>query len=417
MVSKVKGTQDFVDLKLFNYITDTASKYLKEYNYSQIATPILEHLDLFKRSLGTTTDVVNKEMFIIKQEEVKNQMCLRPEATAATVRAFIENGIQNLPWKVFSFGPMFRYERPQKGRYRQFHQINIEAIGTANVYQDAEFIKMLDSFFNKGLKLDTYALQVNFLGSFEDRNNFSVILKNFLNTVSSKICTTCLERKDANALRVFDCKNPDCQAVYEKAPKTVEHLSAESAKEWKLLQETLELLSVSFIPNPKLVRGLDYYNKTVFEFVSSNLGAQSAFCAGGRYDALVKEISEGKQNEPAIGAAIGIERLMLLLEANDIQTKIAPLHVIMPLSEEQYALALLVAEELHRAHIVTEVLLDGGSLKSMLRKANKQGARYSLIIGEDEQNNRTVLVKDMINGSENIINQSKLVNFLCHLFF
>ncbi len=413
MVAKVKGTQDFVDLVLYNYIVNSASKFLDEYNYKQIKTPILEHLDLFKRSLGTTTDVVNKEMFIVQQEgEKKNPICLRPEATAATVRAFVDNGIQNLPWKVFSTGPMFRYERPQKGRYRQFHQLNIESIGSENVYQDAEFIKMLDKFFSSKLKLDNYALQINYLGSFEDRKNFSLILKKFLETVASKICKTCLERKDTNTLRVLDCKNPDCQEVYVAAPKTIDHLSAESAAEWQKLQETLELLSTSFIVNPKLVRGLDYYNKSVFEFVSSDLGAQSAFCAGGRYDALVKEISDGKQDVPAMGSAMGIERLMLLLENKEILIEEKPLHVLLPVSEEQYVLALLVAEELHRAGLATEVLLDGSSLKSMMRKANKLGAKYSLIIGDEEQKNRTVLVKNMFNSQEDTINQPKLVEFI-----
>lgn len=413
MVAKVKGTQDFVDLTLYNYIVNSASNFLDEYNFKQIKTPILEHLDLFKRSLGVTTDVVNKEMFIVQQEgEKKNPICLRPEATASTVRAFVENGIQNLPWKVFSVGPMFRYERPQKGRYRQFHQLNIESIGSENIYQDAEFIKMLDLFFSSKLKLDNYALQINFLGSFEDRKNFSTVLKKFLDTVISKICKTCLERKDTNTLRVLDCKNPDCQEVYTDAPKTVDNLSKESAEEWRKLQETLELLSVSFIANPKLVRGLDYYNKVVFEFVSTDLGAQSAFCAGGRYDALVKEISDSKQDVPSMGAAVGIERLMLLLENKEVALEEKPLHVVMPVSENQNVLALLISQELHRAGLATDVLLEGASLKSMMRKANKLGAKYALIIGEDEQKNRTVLVKNMLNSQENVINQPKLVEFL-----
>lgn len=412
-MAKVKGTQDFVDLKLYNYIADTASKYLEVNNYKQIMTPIIEHLDLFKRSLGVATDVVNKEMFIIQQEgEEKNPICLRPEATAATIRAFLENGIQNLPWKVFSVGPMFRYERPQKGRFRQFHQLNIEFVGSDNVYQDADFIKMLDKLFSSKLKLDNYALHINYLGSFEDRKNFSTVLKKFLDSVADKICKTCLERKDTNTLRVLDCKNPDCQTIYNSAPKTAEHLSAESKKEWQTLQDVLEMLSVSFVINSKLVRGLDYYNKTIFEFVSSDLGSQSAFCGGGRYDGLVKEISDGKQDVPSMGAAIGIERLMILLENRELDIQEEPLHVIMPLSEEQFVLAMLVEQELLKANFAVETILEKSSLKSMMRKANKMGAKYSLIIGEDEQKNRTVLVKNMVNGQENVINQPKLVDFL-----
>lgn len=412
-MAKVKGTQDFVDLKLYNYIVDAANKYLEANNYKQIMTPIIEHLDLFKRSLGITTDVVNKEMFIIQQEgEEKNPICLRPEATAATMRAFLENGIQNIPWKVFSVGPMFRYERPQKGRFRQFHQLNIEFVGSDNVYQDAEFIKMLDKLFSSKLKLDNYALHINYLGSFEDRKNFSTVLKKFLDSVADKICKTCSDRKDTNTLRVLDCKNPDCQTIYNSAPKTAEHLSSESKKEWQTLQDVLEMLSVSFVINSKLVRGLDYYNKTIFEFVSSDLGAQSAFCGGGRYDGLVKEISDGKQDVPSMGAAIGIERLMILLENRELDVQEDPLHVIMPLSEEQFVLAMLVEQELLKANFAVETILERSSLKSMMRKANKMGAKYSLIIGEDEQKNRTVLVKNMVNGQENVINQPKLVGFL-----
>src|SRR3990167_5936931 len=229
MISKVKGTQDFTDLKLYNFTINKIFSWLKDHNYQQISTPILEHLELFKRSLGTGTDVVNKEMFLIQQgEDKKDQICLRPEATAPAIRAFIENGIQTVPWKVFSEGPMFRYERPQKGRFREFHQLNIENIGSENIYQDAEFIKMLDKLFSEKFGLDTFALQINFLGSFEDRKKFNAVLKEFLDKVSDKICQTCNDRKNSNTLRVFDCKNPDCQKIYDDAPKTISSLSKES---------------------------------------------------------------------------------------------------------------------------------------------------------------------------------------------
>ena len=412
MISKVKGTQDFTDLKLYNFTINKIFSWLKDHNYQQISTPILEHLELFKRSLGTGTDVVNKEMFLIQQgEDKKDQICLRPEATAPAIRAFIENGIQTVPWKVFSEGPMFRYERPQKGRFREFHQLNIENIGSENIYQDAEFIKMLDKLFSEKFGLDTFALQINFLGSFEDRKKFNAVLKEFLDKVSDKICQTCNDRKNSNTLRVFDCKNPDCQKIYDDAPKTISSLSKESKAEWQKFQEILELLSVSFQVNPKLVRGLDYYNKTVFEFVSENLGAQNTFCAGGRYDALVKEISDGKQDVPAIGAAIGIERLLMLIGEKEIPEEKA-LYVIMPLSENQKTLALLLANDLYNANLATEVLLEDGSVKSMMRKANKMGAKYSLILGPDEQETRTVLVKNMVNSQENKLNQPKLIEFL-----
>jgi histidyl-tRNA synthetase len=422
MIQRIKGTQDWLNLKLFNFVLDQIKKHVTSYNFTEIKTPILEPTELFKRSLGVATDVVSKEMFIIKTEknvlrqaQDESYMCLRPEATASTVRAFIENNVVDVPWKVFSWGPMFRYERPQKGRYREFHQINIENIGSSSISNDAELIKMLDRFFHEKLKLQNYALMINFLGSFQDRANYKVILKNFLESdACAGICETCKERKDANTLRVFDCKNTECQKLYENAPKMIDHLSVESQKEWQELQQQLELLSVSFIINPKLVRGLDYYNKTVFEFSSNDLGAQNTFCAGGRYDALVKELG-AKQGQPALGAAIGIERLLLLLEPIQEQLPISQqpkLTVIIPVAEEQKILAMLIADELHAQDVCAQVMLDGGKVKKMMQKANKMGATYAVIVGEDEQQNHEVTLKNMMTGTEERVKQIDLVNVL-----
>lgn len=422
MIQRIKGTQDWLDLRLFNFVLDQVKKHVTSYNFTQIKTPILEPTELFKRSLGVATDVVSKEMFIIKTEknalrqaQDENFMCLRPEATAPTVRAFIENNVVDVPWKVFSWGSMFRYERPQKGRYREFHQINIENIGAKSISNDAELIKMLDRFFHEKLKLQNYALMINFLGSFQDRTNYKKVLKKFLESDEcAGMCETCKVRKDANILRIFDCKNPVCQELYNNAPKMIDHLSSESQKEWQELQQQLELLSVSFVINPKLVRGLDYYNKTVFEFSSNDLGAQNAFCAGGRYDALVKELG-AKQAQPALGAAIGIERLLLLLEPMQDQLPIPQspkLTVILPVADEQKMLALLVADELHAQDVCAQVMLDGGKVKKMMQKANKMGASYAVIIGEDEQQKHEVTLKNMMTGSEERIKQIDLVNIL-----
>lgn len=415
MIQRIKGTQDWLDLRLFNFFIEQVKNHLASYNFDQIRTPILEPTELFKRSLGVATDVVSKEMFIIKTAKDDDSICLRPEATASTVRAFIENGITEVPWRVFSWGSMFRHERPQKGRYREFHQVNIENIGASSMSHDVELIKMLDRLFHEQLQLDNYALMINFLGSYEDRAGYKKRLKAFLESDQvAGICDTCSTRKETNILRIFDCKNPTCQEIYKAAPKMIDHLSAESEREWQQLQEQLELLSVSFIVNPMLVRGLDYYNKTVFEFVSNDLGAQNAFCGGGRYDALVKELG-GKQSQPALGAAMGIERILLLLDS--IQDKLQlpekpALTVIIPMSHEQTVLALLLADELHAQRKCTEVLLDGGSIKSMMRKANKMGATYAVIIGEDEQQKHEVTLKHMINGTEQRIKQTELITHI-----
>ena len=284
MIQKVKGTQDFIDLTLFNFIVSQTKKHLEEYNFTEIKTPIIENTELFKRSLGQETDVVNKEMFIIKTRDEESSMCLRPEATAPIVRAFVENSINQTPWKVFTIAPCFRYERPQKGRFRQFHQISVEIIGSNAISQDALFIKMVDQLFKTKFLIDNYAILINFLGCYDDRKKFSELLKKFLENVKDQSCPTCRERREKNPLRIFDCKNPVCQEIYQNAPKTVDHLCEQCNEEWKKLQETLELISVSFSVSSTLVRGLDYYDKTVFEFASNDLGAQSAICGGGRYD-------------------------------------------------------------------------------------------------------------------------------------
>ncbi|MDR3646809.1 MAG: histidine--tRNA ligase [Candidatus Babeliales bacterium] len=422
MIQKVKGTQDFIDLTLFNFIRNQTEKHLAEYNYTQIATPIIEHTELFLRSLGQHTDVVSKEMFIIQPKtesqelnSLKEQICLRPEATAATVRAFIENSITDLPWKVFVMGPMFRYERPQKGRFRQFHQISIEIIGAKSISQDALLIKMLDQLFKKKFLLDNYAILLNFLGCYDDRAKFNEVLKAFLKTVDDKICDTCRERKNKNPLRIFDCKNPVCKEIYKDAPKTTDVLCASCQAEWESLKTTLELIAVSYAFAPTLVRGLDYYDKTVFEFVSDNLGAQNAFCGGGRYDRLISEISENKQDHPAIGAAIGVERLILLLELIKDKLPIAhqtELNVILPLSTKQHILALLLTNELHAKGLNCDVLLEDTSVKNLMRKANKLGAKHCLILGEDEQANLEVTVKNMMTGEEKRVKQSDVAVYL-----
>lgn len=415
LIQRVKGTQDFLDLTLFNFIITTINKHLATYHFTEIQTPILEHTELFKRSLGLQTDVVTKEMFTINTGPEGESICLRPEATAAIVRAFIENGVQNTPWKVFLHGPMFRYERPQKGRYRQFHQVSMEIIGSASIAQDAQCIKMLERYFHETLNLNNFALLLNFIGCFEDRAAYKVELLKFLDEeIARDICETCKVRKDANIMRIFDCKNVNCQKIYESAPYIAENLCAPCATEWQQLKDQLDMLSVSYVYKPTLVRGLDYYNKTVFEFASDNLGAQNAFCAGGRYDSLVAQLG-GKQDQPSVGAALGIERLMLLLEPMRDQLplpQLPTLHVIIPMAKEQQSLALLLADELQAAGLCTELLLEGDSMKSMMRHANKVAATYALILGQDEQDTRTVTIKHMTKGTSERIPQIEAVAYL-----
>ncbi len=412
LIPRVRGTQDFLDLSLFEFVIEAYKKHVTLYHFNHIATPICEPLELFKRSLGLFTDVVSKEMFLIERREDEEQLCLRPEATAPTMRAFLEVKPVT-PWKVFSYGPMFRYERPQKGRYRQFHQINSEIIGSNSISQDAFFITMLDRFFHEKLSLSDYSLQLNFLGSYEDRANYAGALKDFVDTLTT-ICATCEQRKERNILRIFDCKNEACQALYASAPLMVDFLEKESRAQWEQLQEELSLLSVSFAINPRLVRGLDYYNKTVFEFSSQSLGAQNAFCGGGRYDRLAEELG-ASESYPSLGAAIGIERLLLLLEPHKDRLALPQspaLFIIMPLAPAQNMLALLLADTLCAAGLGIDLFLEGDSLKSMLRRANKMGASHVLLVGEEEQKAKTVTVKNLMSGHQQTIAQIDLVTYL-----
>jgi histidyl-tRNA synthetase len=414
MFRRVKGTQDLLDLTLLNFLVDRARKHFNKYNFTQIETPILEHTKLFQRSLGLETDIVTKEMFIVKTSKDEESICLRPEATASVVRAFIENGIQVVPWKVFAYGSMFRHERPQKGRYRQFHQISLEIIGSNDIAQDAFFIKMLDRFFTEDLFLNSYGLLINFLGCSKDRAKFKEELKKFLDKAENKICKTCLERKEKNIMRVFDCKNEECQKIYADAPRIVDRLCKECDSDWQKLKETLEVLSVTYSYAPNLVRGLDYYNKTVFEFVSPNLGSQGTLCGGGRYDQLATELG-AKEDYPSIGAAMGVERVLLLLD--QIKDKLplaqsAELQIIIPMKEEQKLMALLIADQLIINGLTVEVLLEDASMKSKMRKANKLGAKNVLIIGSEEQATQEVTIKNMLTGQEDKILQVNLIEFL-----
>lgn len=414
MFKRIKGTQDFLDLTLFNFIIDKAKKHLEEYNFAEISTPIIEPLDMYKRSTGQDTEVVSKQMFKIVSQKEDEEICLRPEATPSAIRAFIENSVENTPWKVYIWGPMFRYERPQKGRYRQFHQISIEVIGSESVAQDAHFIKMLDRFFGQKLGIVDYVPLVNYLGCLQDRKNFHAKLIEFLADKEDKICKECKIRKDTNILRVFDCKNESCQELYKNAPILTDSLCPECAQEWEMLKEQLHMLGVSFEVDPRLVRGLDYYSKTVFEFVSTSLGSQSSFCGGGRYNNLVSQLG-GKVDQPSVGAGIGVERVLLILEqmGNNVNLPQKPaLNLILPMSKNQEALSLLLADNLQNAGLCVDVLLEGDSIKSMMRRANKMGAKYVLILGDQEQQDKTVSIKNMVNGQSQVVAQ---IDVLKHL--
>lgn len=412
MINRVRGTQDILDLKLYNFVLNTIKHHLDLHNFSEIETPVLELTELFVRSIGAETDVVSKEMYTINTSDDES-ICLRPEGTASIIRAYVENGVQQSPWKVYMHGPMFRRERPQKGRWRQFNQFTFEVINAQSIAHDAHVIGMLNTLFGERFKLDNYVVKINFLGCSDDRKQHRTALVDFLNKEINNICETCKVRKDKNPLRVFDCKSEQCQACYTKAPKITEHLCTACAEEWQTLQELLGMLSVSFVIEPLLVRGLDYYNKTVFEFSSPDLGAQSAFLGGGRYS-LGKEVG-AKDDFACIGAGIGMGRIMLLIEKNLQKISIPQepaLHVVIPLGKEQIPLALLLATEIQAHGLSMDVLLEQASVSNLMKKANKLGAKFVCLIGADEQTNGTITVKNMIKGESTTMRQAELISFL-----
>lgn len=410
---RIRGTTDQIDLRLLNFALATIRRHCSAYSLTEVATPILEPLDLFERSLGTETDVVSKEMYRavpLAAEESSEQICLRPEGTAPILRAYLQEGIQEKPWKAFMYGPMFRHERPQKGRLRQFHQVSIEYLGAPSIMHDVELISMLERLFHDIFKINNYALALNFLGCSADRATFQSVLAQFVEKHRDALCGLCHERSQKNLLRIFDCKQEACQTIYKNAPRTIDHLCTGCSDEWQLLQQTLTQLAVSYSVVSTLVRGLDYYTKTVFEFMSTSLGAQSTFCGGGRYDELSPMLTGDAL--PAVGAAIGVERLLMLLEPIQASLPIpeAPRLIALVPFEQRYApLALMIADELRAAHLACEVLVDGGSIKSMLRKVNSLGAAYALLIGETEVAANAVMVKNMTTGEQSLMAHKDLV--------
>ena len=408
MINKIRGTQDFLDTASYEYLIKMIKQQLELYNYHFIMTPILESIELFQRSLGESTDVVSKEMYLAFNPQASEKACLRPEGTAGIVRAYLENGIQATPWKVFTYGPMFRYERPQKGRFRQFHQVSIENIGADSYFYDVELISMLYDLFIRKLNIDNTVLLLNYLGSKDDRLAHRSALVDFLEQQITNICVTCQERAVKNPLRVFDCKSDSCQAIYKNAPLVVDFLSESSQHEWQEIKKNLQMLAVNFIEEPYLVRGLDYYNKTVFEFVSNSLGAQSTFCGGGRYDGLVSEFNP-KEYQPAIGAGIGLERVLMLIDTPKNNFKKI---VILPLSLAQNSLAVIYGDELRSRGINLDIFFDGGSVKSLMRKADKSGAQFALLLGDDEQATQTVTIKNLVSGESVRVSQTEAIDLV-----
>ena len=383
----------FEDAQRFNHIIDTASRVAQRYGYSYIETPILEETALFKRSVGDSSDIVTKEMYQF-EDKGGNDVCMRPEGTAGVVRAFISAKLDRQPvkQKFFYFGPMFRYERPQKGRLREFHQFGCESFGEASVYEDFTIIMMISQIFKElGIGFD---LLINSLGCPACMPPYRENLVGYLNNIKEALCSDCNRRIETNPIRVLDCKNETCQSLLNDSPKLINNLCEGCESDFDQLRKLLDEADIAYTVDTNLVRGLDYYNKTAFEFVSNKIGAQSAIAGGGRYDKLV-EFLDGKPT-PAVGFAIGIERIMELVKMPESQKEGYYMGAMVPEAVEK--VLLLAAQKRSSDKVTVEYASKG--FKSHMKGADKSQARYALLIGEDELANGTVWIKDLESKEE-----------------
>jgi len=403
MIQSLRGMKDLLadESERYIYFIENCSKIAKNYGFSYIETPILEETALFKRSVGESSDIVGKEMYQFT-DKGGNDVCMRPEGTAGVVRAFIQKKYDKakVQKKFFYYGPMFRYERPQKGRLREFHQFGVESFNQPNIKEDATVILMLKEildFFGIG-----YKLELNSLGCTTCMPPYKENLVSFLKN-EDEICDDCKRRRDTNPIRVLDCKNQKCQDIYAKAPLLLDNLCSTCRDEFEQLKSILDEFGVKYTINPKLVRGLDYYNKTAFEFVSDNIGAQSAIAGGGRYDKLV-EYLDGKPTT-GIGFAMGIERLMELIVMPEHKREG---YYIGALCDEALDISFRLAIKMRKDKMVA-LNYDKKSLKAHLKNADKQNARFCVCIGEDELKKDLLWVKDLETKEEKSITQVELL--------
>ena len=391
----VRGMNDILpeQTESWQFVEEILHSLLGEYGFSEIRMPIVEKTDLFRRSIGEVTDIVEKEMYSFEDRN-GDSLTLRPEGTASCVRACIQHGLlHNQTQRVWYTGPMFRHERPQKGRYRQFHQVGVEVFGLPGPDIDAELLIMTDRLW-KRLGIKRVTLQINSLGTVQARTVFKEKLLDYLSGHIDELDEDSQRRLKTNPLRILDSKNDKTQEILEAAPKLQDYIDDESTEHFQKLCALLEQVGISYDVNPRLVRGLDYYGRTVFEWVTDALGAQGTICAGGRYDALVEYL--GGRATPAVGFAIGLERLITLIEDQEIALPDRAPHLyFMATGEPAHAQALALSEQLRDELPGIRILnhCGGGSLKSQFKKADRSGARYALILGEDEVQAREVSIK------------------------
>lgn len=415
-IQAIRGMNDILpeQTPYWQYVENSFRQLMQSYGYQEIRMPIVESTALFKRSIGEVTDIVEKEMYTFEDRN-GDSLTLRPEGTASCVRAAMQHGLlHNQIQRLWYSGPMFRHERPQKGRYRQFHQFGVEAFGLAGPDVDAELILMSNRLWQKLGMSDDVSLELNSLGSAETRQQYRKILVEYFSAHEAELDDDSKRRLQTNPLRILDSKNPAMQKLNENAPKLIDHLDAESKQDFETLCNILNDAGVSYKINLRLVRGLDYYSKTVFEWVTDKLGAQGTICAGGRFDGLVEQL--GGKATPAIGFALGLERLIELLEIpEDVQHENNLNVYLVLMGEKALSKGLPLAEQWRNeiSSLKLQVNCGGGSIKSQMKKADKSGAGLAFILGDDELEKNVITVKFLREKKEQeVIELSQITDYL-----
>ena len=413
MIQIPKGTKDVLpsQVYLWHHIEDTARKCAALYSFKEIRTPVFEHTELFARGVGDTTDIVNKEMYTFLDKGGRS-VTLRPEGTAGVARAFVENGLAGgaMPAKLYYLISAFRYERPQAGRLREFHQFGAELYGAAGPEADAEIISLADSFL-KTLGLKAVELQINSIGCKTCRAAYHGALKEYFKPHLAEMCPDCNARFEKNPMRIIDCKEEGCKRITAGAPRMLDFLCPDCRTHFERVKELLALAGVAYTVNPSIVRGLDYYSRTVFEFTSAAAGAQGTVLGGGRYDSLLEQI--GGKSVPAVGFAAGMERLLMVMAAESapVPEDRGPTCYLLGMDEKSRAQAFLLAEELRKRGVSCEVDLMERSVKAQFKYADKVGARFVVVLGERELEEGAAEVKEMATSSSERVKFGELAQY------
>ena len=397
ITKKVKGTEDILprDSYKWQFVEDIMKKEAECFGFKEIRTPVFEHTMLFNRGVGETTDVVQKEMYTFDTKGGES-ITLRPEGTAGAARAYLEHALHNdgLPIKAYYLLTCYRYEKAQAGRQREFHQFGMETYGAADPRADAEMICAANSVFER-LGVDNIRLELNSIGCKNCRKNYTAALRTYFEGYKDQLCDTCLSRLDRNPMRILDCKSEICSGIAKNAPTVLEYICEDCSKHFDMVKSYLDAAGVEFTVNPTIVRGLDYYTRTVFEFVTDSIGAQGTVCGGGRYDGLIEEL--GGQPTPSLGFAMGLERLLMVMEAQGIEIpepNTCDLYIA-PLGEEAAKKAFVLVKSLREASLIAETDIIGRALKPQMKYANKINAKYSVVIGGDDLEANKAVVKKM----------------------